>query len=184
MKSARRYLIVLTALISLIAFSNNLSIAQNKETNLEERKAMTGGGGTSGVVDSACACLEPGNKAILKAYGSLEEDEWPKAIVESKNAIETINNLAKTCKCPEVDTYKKVADSFLKYAQGGNHLDGADEPNCPFALKVYGEAISGLTEAIPKITNKDVKDNVKNILEYAQEEQQFVKDECQEEKKS
>lgn len=174
MKSVRRYLLVLTALISLAVFSKNLSIAQTDMAAAPQMSAPP--------VD--CTCLDPGNKAILKAYGSLEEDEWPKAITEVKVAVEAIENLSKTCKCPDVDVYKKVVDSFLKYAQGGNHLDGADEPDCPFALKVYADAISGLNETLPKITNKQVKDNVQNILEYAKEEEQFVKDECEDQKKS
>lgn len=132
---------------------------------------------------TACTCLKPGIDAIQKAYASLEEDEWPKAITECKNAIAAINSLSKTCTCDEVNAYKSAADSFLKYAEGGNHLDGADEPDCPYALKTYSSSITGLQSALGKILDKDVKTSVKNILEYAQEEELFVKDECIDKKK-
>ncbi len=126
-----------------------------------------------------CPCLKPAIDVVQKAYSALEEDEWPDAIKVSKDAITTIKTLAKTCKCPEVAAYQQVTESFLKYAEGGNHLDGADEPNCPFALKLYIDAIASLKDAIPKIINTDVKSNATNIKEYAEEELQFVKDECQ-----
>jgi len=125
-----------------------------------------------------CACLKPGVDSIQKAYASLEEDEWPNAIKTCKDTIDAIKILSKTCKCPEVAVYQKVAEAYLKYAEGGNHLDGADEPNCTYALKLYDEAISSLKGALPKITNAQVKENANSIWEYAVEEQQFVQDEC------
>lgn len=133
-------------------------------------------------VDDACPCLKPGVDLIQKAYNSLEEDEWKDAEAAAKNAQTFIKNLTSTCKCPEIASYQKIADAYLKYAQGGNHLDGADQPNCPFALKLYSDAISNLKEAIPNITNAEVKTSATNIQDYADEELQFVKDECEDAK--
>lgn len=133
-------------------------------------------------VDDVCPCLKPGIDLIQKVYNSLEEDEWKDAENAAKNAQTFIKNLATTCKCPEVTSYQKIAEAYLKYAQGGNHLDGADQPNCPFALKLYSDAISNLKEAIPNITNAEVKTSATNIQDYADEELQFVKDECEDAK--
>lgn len=129
--------------------------------------------------EDACPCLKPGIDLIQKAYNSLEEDEWKDAENASKNAQTFIMTLAATCKCPEVASYQKIADAYLKYAQGGNHLDGADQPDCPYALKLYTDAISNLKDAIPNITNSEVKTSATNIQDYADEELQFVKDECE-----
>ncbi len=162
----------------LVLFSSvNASFAQTeKKEEAPKPDAM------SAPADKAegCPCLKPAVEQIQKVYNSLEEDEWTQAESSAKNAQSSIKTLSATCKCPEVSAYQKVADAYLKYAQGGNHLDGADEPNCPFALKLYADAISALKEAIPSITNVDVKNNASNILDYAEEEQQFVKDECDE----
>ena len=167
----RNLLITITIFLVFTALINNISQAQepSKETHLQERKAQK----------ASCPCAKPAIDSIQKAYTTVEEDEWGKAIKACKDAIASISNLAKTCKCPEVDAYRKVAEAFLKYAEGGNHLDGADEPNCPFALKLYTDAISLLKDAIPNISNEAVIQNANNIQEYAKEEQQFVKDECQ-----
>lgn len=127
-----------------------------------------------------CTCHKPGTDALQKAYASLEEDEWPSAIKACKEAITAIANLSKTCKCPEVIVFQKIADAYLKYAEGGNHLDGAEDPNCPYALKLYDEVLSLLSDSIPKVTSIDVKTNAKNIQEYAEEERQFVREECEE----
>lgn len=127
-----------------------------------------------------CACAAPAIEALKKSYQSDEEDEWTVAIKIGKEAVSKINTLAKTCKCPEVQVYQKVADAFLKYAEAGNYLDSTEEPDCDFALKSYDKIISILEEAIPKITDATLKENAKNIQGYAKEEQAFVKDECQE----
>ncbi len=149
----------------------NVPAADSKQADLKAQK-------TQEKVDE-CPCLKPAIEAVQKAYSSLEEDEWPGAIKICKDTIELIKILSKTCKCPEVASYQKITEAFLKYAEGGNHLDGADEPNCPFALKLYTDAIAFLKESTPKITNQEVKTNATNIQEYAEEELQFVKDECQ-----
>ncbi len=129
-----------------------------------------------------CICAKPAADALNKAYTALEEDEWTSAETTTKNAITSIKSLSQTCKCPELVNYQKVAEAYLKYAQGGNHLDGADQPNCPFALKLYSDALSLFKEAIPGISNVEVKTNASNIQDYADEELQFVKDECEDTK--
>ncbi len=164
--------------LSLIFGMSSQSFAQDKETKLMEKKNPK----KQAVEGGACACLKPGIDAIQKAYASLEEDEWPKAIGECKNTIASISALSKSCTCPEIAAYKAISDSFLKYAEGGNHLDSADDPDCPYALKTYSASIAGLKDSLEKITDKDVKTSVKNILEYAQEEELFVKDECADQK--
>jgi hypothetical protein len=133
-------------------------------------------------VDDLCACAKPAADALNKAYTALEEDEWTNAETTTKNAIASIKSQSQSCKCPELASYQKIADAYLKYAQGGNHLDGADQPNCPYALKLYADAIALLKEAIPSLTNAEVKANATNIQDYADEELQFVKDECEDTK--
>lgn len=129
---------------------------------------------------SECACAAPAIDALKKSYQSDEEDEWTVAIKIGKETVSKINILAKTCKCPEIQAYQKVADAFLKYAEAGNYLDSTEEPDCDFALKSYDKIISILEEVIPKIVDATLKENAKNIQSYAKEEQAFVKDECQE----
>lgn len=128
---------------------------------------------------ATCPCLEPGVEPIQKAYLSLEEDEWPAAIKVCTDTQKAINDLAKTCKCPEVAVYQNIAKGYLNYAKGGNILDGDDSPDCKVALKLYDEAIKLLSDSIPKITNLPVKTNTQNIRDYCKEELDFVKDECQ-----
>lgn len=127
---------------------------------------------------SSCKCLEPATSAINKAYASVEEDEWNVAIKTCKNSVDAIKELAKTCKCPEVAIYQSIAEAFLKYSEGGNHLDTVDEPDCPYATKLYSEAIRALADVIPKIQDQGVKTKASDVKEYAEEEQEFVKDEC------
>jgi len=133
-------------------------------------------------VDDVCVCAKPAIDALNKAYTALEEDEWTNAETTTKNAIASIKSISQSCKCPELVNYQKIADAYLKYAQGGNHLDGADQPNCPYALKLYADAIALLKEAMPGITNTEVKANATNIQDYAYEEFQFVEDECKDAK--
>ena len=125
-----------------------------------------------------CACLKGAMDAIQKAYVSIEEDEWPTAIKSTKDAISTIGTVSKTCTCPETIAYQKVAEAYLKYAEGGNHLDGAEEPDCPYATKLYSDAITLLDAYIPKITNAAVKGNAEDIQSYVKEEKEFVDEEC------
>lgn len=181
----RSLLIAILVLVST-AITNSSTFAQNeknakststpavteagKEGDLQARKAQKASG---------CNCLQPASDAVQKAYVSIEEDEWVKAIKTCKDSISAIKTLSKTCKCPEVAEYQKIVEAFSKYAEGGNHLDGAEKPNCPYALKLYDDATAILKDSIEKVSEEKVKTNAKNILEYAKEEQQFVKDECQ-----
>lgn len=142
--------------------------AQELNKDLLEKKA------------AECACAKPASDAIQKAYASLEEDEWSAAIKSSTDTLNSINTLSAKCKCPEVAIYQNVAKAFLNYAKGGNLLDGEDNPDCKKAKELYDTAISLLKDSIPKITNQEVKTNTTNIKEYAEEELQFVKDECEE----
>ena len=156
--------------------------AQPKQTQTPAPQTDLQAGSTQGTQQTKkpdeCACLQPAVDAVQKAYTSVEEDEWAAAIKTCKETIESVKTLSKTCRCPEVAYYQKILNAYLKYAEGGSHLDGTDEPNCPYALKLYDEALILLKESIPKITSLEVKTNAKSIQEYAEEEQQFVKDEC------
>lgn len=142
-----------------------------KESTLQERKGAK-------KTDGGCQCIKPAVEALERAYNSVEEDEWAKAIKTCKDSITAINTLAKTCKCPEVAQYQKVAEAFMKYAEGGNHLDGAEEPNCPYATKLYADTVGILKDTTDKIPNEKVKEYARSIKEYALEEQEFVNDEC------
>jgi len=133
---------------------------------------------TAEVKDGLCDCLKGAIDAIHKAYASLEEDEWPTAIKTTKDSITTINTLSKTCICPETIAYQKIAEAYLKYAEGGNHLDGAEEPNCLYATKLYSDAIILLEAYIPKVTNTAVKENARDVQGYVKEEKEFVDEEC------
>lgn len=125
-----------------------------------------------------CDCLGPAINSIQSAYTSLEENEWPVAINDTKKTIDLIMTLSMDCPCPELIAYQNVADAYLKYAEGGNHLDTADEPNCPYATKLYASAISILDQYIQKISDADVKTNAGNIKDYLEEEKDFIDDEC------
>lgn len=130
------------------------------------------------VQNKLCECLGPAIDAAQKAYTSLEEDEWPVAIETVKKSIETVKNLSKDCACPEVIAYQKVLEGFLKYAEGGNHLDNVDEPDCPYVTKLYASA-KELLNASEKISNEQVKANAKDVNEYIAEETDFLEEECQ-----
>lgn len=142
-----------------------------KEVELQAKTALK---------TSECACAAPLVEALKKTYQSDEEDEWTVAIKIGKDTVTKINALAKTCKCPEIQIYQKVAEAFLKYAEAGNYLDGTEEPDCDFALKSYDKIIALLEESILKIPDVTLKENAKSIQSYAREEHAFVKDECQE----
>ena len=132
----------------------------------------------AGAKGGLCDCLKGAIDSIQKSYVSLEEDEWPTAIKTTKDTISTITALSKTCACPETVAYQKIAEAYLKYAEGGNHLDGADEPDCPYATKLYSDAITLLETYIPKITNPAVKENAEDVKGYVKEEKEFVDEEC------
>lgn len=198
----KKLLFILVVLISVLT-ANNISMAQDvakpkpadspkavepkaveKESNLQDRKVQKVPAPEIQKAPQAqkapeCACAKPAKDALEKAYGSIEEDEWVKAIKACKDAGVTIKGIGKTCNCPEVTVYQKVVEAFQKYAEGGNHLDGAESPNCPYALKLYSDAIDILTTSLDQIPDDKIKEKVKNVKEYASEEQQFVKDECQ-----
>ncbi len=190
MKPVKNLLVILLALI-ISLFANNFSFAQTapakkatapaavikKEVTKTETTTTTKEQVIE-VKDGLCGCLKGAVDAIQKAYVSLEEDEWPAAIKATKDAINTINTLSKTCACPETVAYQKISEAYLKYAEGGNHLDGAEEPNCPFATKLYSDAITLLDAYIPKISNASVKENAEDIKGYVKEEKEFVDEEC------
>ena len=192
MKSLKNLLVILSAL--LISFSpTNFSFAATsivKKTTAPKpapspivKKQVTQTGTpkeqtTAEVKSGLCDCLKGAIDSIQKAYASLEEDEWPTAIKITKDTISTISAISKTCACPETIAYEKIAEAYLKYAEGGNHLDGAEEPNCPYATKLYSDAITLLETYIPKITNPAVKGNSEDIKEYVKEEKEFVDEEC------
>ena len=192
MKSSKNLLIILLAL--LISFSvKNISFAgtipakkpvapkptpaavvKKQVTQTETSKEQTAEVKKGGL----CDCIKSAVDSIQKAYVSIEEVEWPTAIKTTKDAISAINTLSKTCACPETVAYGKIAEAYLKYAEGGNHLDGAEEPNCPYATKLYSDAIILLETYIPKITNPAVKENSEDVKGYVKEEKEFVDEEC------
>ncbi len=166
--------VFLLVIVSIIFYLGNVSFAQEvapvqKDAKLMEKKAKK----------ADCVCAKPAVDLIKKAYASVEEDEWKKAIAVCKGTITSINNLSKTCKCPEMAVYKKIAEAFLKYSLGGDHLDGADEPDCNLAKGLYGDSIKFLEEALPNTENEKIREYARAVLDYAKEEQAFVKDECQ-----
>ena len=192
MKSSKNLLIILLAL--LISFSvKNVSFAETAPA----KKAVTPSPAPAAVVkkqvtqtetpkeqavevkkSGLCDCLKGAIDSIQKAYLSIEEDEWPTAIKTTKDAISAINTVSKTCACPETVAYEKIAEAYLKYAEGGNHLDGAEEPDCPYATKLYSDAITLLETYVPKITNPAVKENSEDVKGYVKEEKEFVDEEC------
>lgn len=130
--------------------------------------------------EGKCACAEPAVEALGKAYISLEEDEWPDAIKVCSDALNKVKELEKGCACPELPAYKDVATAYISYAQGGNILDGEEDIDCAKATKLYEGAISLLKTVTPKIQNEKIKREVNSVQEYCEEENEFVKDECQE----
>ena len=178
MKSAKNpFAILLALLISLLV--NNFSFAQTAPVKKNvPAPTPTTKEQVAEVKDGLCGCLKGAIDAIQKSYVSLEEDEWPAAIKITKDTITIINTLSKTCACPETVAYQKVSEAYLKYAEGGNHLDGAEEPDCPFATMLYSDAITLLDTYIPKISNATVKANAEDIKGYVKEEKEFVDEEC------
>ena len=133
------------------------------------------------VVNKACECLAPATKALNEAFAAVEEDEWQAAIKKCTDTVSKSDTVAKTCKCPEVSAYQNIAKAYLNYAKGGSILDSEDTPNCMAASKAYNDAIKWLKESQDKIADKDTKANARIIEEYAAEELDFLKDECEEE---
>ena len=181
MKFVKNLFVVLLALfISFLTW--NISLAQvappKKEAPVVKNQVAPTDTPKAVEKSNLCDCLKGAIDAIQKSYVSLEEDEWPAAIKTTKDAINTISTLAKTCACPETVAYQKLTEAYLKYAEGGNHLDGAEEPNCPYATKLYSDAIVLLDTYIPKITNATVKENAEDVKEYVKEEKEFVDEEC------
>lgn len=195
MKSVKNLLVILLAL--LISFSaKNFSFAETapikkkavpppvaaptikkqgtQTVTTKEQTVETKGG--------ICDCLKGAIDAIQNAYVRLEEDEWPTAIKATKDTINTINTLSKTCACPETVAYGKIAEAYLKYAEGGNHLDGAEKPDCQYAIMLYSDARTLLENYIPKITNVSVKENAQDVQGYVKEEEEFVNEECSEDR--
>ena len=181
MKSPKNLLVILLAL--LISFLvNDFSFAETapplKDTTVKKQVVDMSKEQTVEAKGGICDCLKGAIDSIQKAYVSLEEDEWPAAIKTTKDAIGITSMLAKTCTCPETMAYQKIAEAYLKYAEGGNHLDGADEPDCPYATKLYSDAIILLDTYISQITNPAVQENAKDVEGYVKEEKEFVDEEC------
>ena len=130
--------------------------------------------------EGPCDCLSPVIKATQDTYNKLEEDEWPACIKAAKDTIALIKKTSEDCACPELIAYRNIAEAYLKYAEGGNHLDNDDETDCPYATKTYGEGIKQLKTYIPKVTDKAVQTNAGYIQEYMEEEKEFVDEECEE----
>lgn len=176
----RSLFLKLVVLVSMLTFTGSLLAqevkkeegkAEKEPLKLMEKKAA-----------KKCDCLDTKDfsvtKTVSKAYKSVEEDEWKKAIQSCKDAVASIKEHEKKCKCDEVIEYRKIVEGFQKYAEGGEHLDSAEEPDCPFALKVYDEAIKKLDDSISKVSDEKTKKDATNVKEYALEERQFVQDEC------
>lgn len=164
-------------IVTIVFFASFIStLAQEKKEEVPQVDLKA----KAQVKPTACACLEPGITLVQKAYTSLEEDEWPVAIKSSSDALNEINKISKTCKCPEVAIYQNIAKAYLNYAKAGDLLDGDDEPDCKIAKKLYQDAINWLDASITKVSSTDVSSNAKSIKEYANEELQFVMDECEE----
>ena len=181
MKSPKNLLVVLLALF--IGFSiQNISSAQTappkKGTAVKKQVTESDKPKEQPAKGSLCDCLKGAGDVLAGAFQKLEEDEWNTAIKATKDAINNINTIAKTCACPEIIAYQKIAEAYLKYAEGGNHLDGAEEPDCPYATKLYSDAITLLEKYIPQITNPAIKENAQDIKGYLKEEKEFVDEEC------
>ena len=159
--------------------TNNLVLAEEQAKPAEVKPtAEAKSAPAEKKVEPTCPCLKPATDAVEASYSSVEEDEWEKIIKTCKDSVTAIKTLSKTCKCPEVAEYQKIVEAFQKYAEGGSHLDGTEEPDCPFALKLYADTIKSLNESIPKISDEKVKEYATNVKDYAQEEEEFVKSEC------
>ena len=186
MRSIKNAMIVLV--IFLVSSINNYSSAETapdvkpdmavQQAPAVKKQIVQPGADVKDIKNGICDCLKGTIDAIQKAYVSLEEDEWPAAIKSTKDAIAVINTVSKDCTCPETQAYQKIAEAYLKYAEGGSHLDGAEEPDCPYATKLYSDAITLLETFIPKITNSAVKENAEDIKGYVKEEKEFVDEEC------
>ena len=145
------------------------------------------------VDEKKCTCDTPAVQALSKAYNSLEEDEWIDAIKICKETINAIGKLAETCKCTSgmkaegtppkertlVEVYSDIASAYLKYAQGGQILDGEDDIDCPKAKSLYDDAMKTLKVSIDGVQNEELKLEVENIKDYCEEEKAFVDDECE-----
>lgn len=162
--------------ISISFYSINMSLAQEANGNAASEKTVE----APKISEGKCACAESAVEALGKAYISLEEDEWPDAIKVCTDALTKVKELEKSCQCPELPAYKDIATAYISYAQGGNILDGENDIDCAKATKLYNDAISLLAAAIPKVQNEKVKHEATSINEYCEEENEFVKDECQE----
>ncbi|MBI1858927.1 MAG: hypothetical protein HYR97_07450 [Candidatus Melainabacteria bacterium] len=146
--------------------------ASTEETTVEVKKDDT----KTASVD--CECEKPAIEVLSKAYISLEEDEWPAAIKACTDAETKITELEKTCKCPSIPIYKKVAKAYSNYAKGGNILDGEEDIDCLKATKLYEEAEKLFEESLSKILDEKLKKEASLISDFCVEENEFVKEEC------
>ena len=181
MKSPKNLLVVLLALF--ICFSiQNISSAQTappkKDPAVKKQVIESDKPKEQPAKGGLCDCLKGAGDVLAGVFQKLEEEDWNTGIKAAKDAINTINTVAKTCACPEIIAYQKIAEAYLSYAEGGNHLDSAEEPDCPKATKLYSGAIGLFEKYVPQITNPAIRENAKDIEGYVKEEKEFVDEEC------
>ena len=181
MKKVLETLMVLTI---LLVFGNGILAEEPKEKSavLMEKKAKDGKADSQ--VPASCKCLETkdfsASGLLEKAYNSVQENEWDKAIDDCKKVAADLKNQEKKCLCGghQLTQYQKIVKSFQQYAEGGKDLDDSDKPNCEKVLKLYNDAISTIKDTIPQIGNLKVRKLAEEIQNYASEEKEFAEDEC------
>ncbi len=157
----------------------NLQVA-NAQTEEKKEVVPTPAPTAAAKKPDQCECETPAITSLSKTAASLNEDDWNESINICMTTIIEIEKLKTTCKCPIIDSYKKIADAYLKYAQGGQILDGEADIDCIKAKKLYDDAIKALNELLPVIQNEKLKEEVSEIKDYCIEEKSFVEDECEE----
>ena len=183
MKKVLETLMVLTI---LLVFGNGTLAGEPKEqagtkdTVLMEKKAK--GGAVDSQAPASCKCLETKDFSatglLEKAYNSVQEDEWDKAIDVCKKVAGDLKDHEKKCKCQQLTDYQQIIQAFQKYAEGGRDLDNSDKPNCEKVLRLYNEAISTLKEAGGHLGIGKARKLAEEIQNYASEEKEFAEDEC------
>ena len=171
---------ILVLFVAISFYSVNPSFAQEGAQETSKSPTSEKAAEMPKLPEGKCACAESTVEALGKAYISLEEDEWPDAIKVCTDALNKAKELEKSCTCPELPAYIDLATAYISYSQGGNILDGEEDIDCAKATKLYDGAIKLLTVAIPKVLNEKVKREATSVKEYCEEENEFVKDECQE----
>jgi len=140
MKKVLQTLMVLTV---LLIFGSALLAEEPKNVKdsatLMEKKAK--GGKADSQVQPGCGCLETkgfsASGLLEKAYNSVQEDEWDKAIDVCKKVQADLKEHEKKCKCQQLIDFQRIVKSFGDYAEAGRDLDNSDKPNCDKVLKLY-----------------------------------------------